>query len=332
MRALPLLLLCFLLLPAAAWAHDPMLTGVLLKPAEGGLEVVVTTHRSRLRGEAPERAIPERLRLYLDGEPFRPAGARIEEDRANDTLIWSARTGAAPERVELRERMFPEDPFSRTLLTWMQPGQAARQAVLNAASPSAQLDRAKPEGLGPVLGRFLHEGIVHIFGGLDHVLFALGLLLRGGRFRQLVKTITAFTLAHSITLSLAATGLVSLPPRLVEPVIALSIVAIAVENLRPHRDDRDFRPWLAFGFGLIHGFGFAGALEEVGLPRDALLPALGAFNLGVELGQLAIVGVTAPLLALAAQRTGRLRHWITVGGSLAIAAAGAYWCVERLTA
>jgi hypothetical protein len=142
-----------------------------------------------------------------------------------------------------------------------------------------------------------------------------------------LKVVTAFTLAHSITLGLAALGVVHLPSRLVESAIAFSVVLAALNNLRPlvHRGR-----WLvAFGFGLVHGFGFATVLAELGLPQESLVPALLGFNLGVELGQLAIVAVFLPL-AYATRHTWMYRRLIFVGGSAAIALIAAIWMVERV--
>jgi hypothetical protein len=141
-----------------------------------------------------------------------------------------------------------------------------------------------------------------------------------------LKVVTAFTLAHSITLSLAALGVVELPSRWVESVIAASIIVAALNNVWPRVIGR---LWMvAFGFGLVHGFGFASVLADLGLPQGALVLALVGFNVGVEVGQLAIVLVFLPL-AYALRRTRFYRRWVMVGGSLVIAALAAVWLVER---
>jgi hypothetical protein len=141
-----------------------------------------------------------------------------------------------------------------------------------------------------------------------------------------VKVVTAFTLAHSLTLSLAALGVVSLPSRLVESAIALSVVLAALNNLRPLVYGR--RWVIAFGFGLIHGFGFASVLADLGLPQDTLLIALVAFNLGVEIGQLAIVGIFLPI-AYALRSSGFYRRVLFAYGSTAIAVIAFVWLAER---
>ncbi|KAF0164156.1 MAG: hypothetical protein FD157_2521 [Rhodocyclaceae bacterium] len=191
-------------------------------------------------------------------------------------------------------------------------------------------------------GQYLVEGIWHIWIGFDHILFLLSLLLpavlvhearrwRGvARFadalREVLWVVTAFTVAHSITLSLAALGLVSLPSRLVESAIAASVVLAAANNLKPLVEHR--RWMVAFGFGLIHGFGFASVLTELGLPQETLVLSLLGFNLGVEIGQLAIVAVFLPL-AYTLRATGFYRRGVFVGGSLITLAIALIWLIER---
>lgn len=189
---------------------------------------------------------------------------------------------------------------------------------------------------------YVHEGVWHIWLGFDHILFLLSLLLpavlrRAKRawlpvssfrsaFWDVAKIVTAFTIAHSITLSLAALGLVSLPSRWVESAIALSVVLAAVNNVFPliHHGR-----WIAaFGFGLIHGFGFASALKDLGLPTGSLALSLFGFNVGVELGQLAIVCAFLPA-AYALRATWAYRRIVLAGGSVAIAAIAGVWLVER---
>src|SRR6185436_6420271 len=152
------------------------------------------------------------------------------------------------------------------------------------------------QGALAVMRTFVPSGIQHILIGPDHILFLIGLLLLGGTWKALVRIVTAFTIGHSITLSLAAIGIVSPPARLIEPAIALSIVFVGVDNLVRGRGS-DVRAWIALVFGLVHGFGFASVLREFGLPGEALGWSLFSFNVGVEIGQLATVLVVASLLA-----------------------------------
>lgn len=212
------------------------------------------------------------------------------------------------------------------------PG-GARQVIFEKGQRSASIvmaSGASPEHRST--GKFafyLGLGVEHIIGGIDHLLFLLALLALSTSLWQTVKIVTAFTVAHSITLSLAALGLVDVPSSIVEPLIAASIVWVAVENLLAPTGAG--RRWLAAAvFGLIHGLGFASALVEVGLPRDTLVQALIAFNLGVELGQLAFVAVVMPPLVWASRRS-RLRGVPQVL-SVIVALVGAVWLVERLLA
>ena len=187
---------------------------------------------------------------------------------------------------------------------------------------------------GAETASYLRLGITHMLFGFDHVLFVLSLLFFLQRLGPLVKAVTAFTVAHSITLGLSALALVNLPQAPVEAVIALSIMFLAVEKLRGAADTITARhTWVvAFAFGLLHGFGFAGALADIGLPKENLLLALLLFNLGVEAAQLAVVGVALGLTWMVTRRGVVLpRHLVLaplwVSGSLA-----AYWFVDRTVA
>lgn len=331
-------------LGSTARAHDPNLSGIKVLVGGGRTVVSVSTHRSQLEsadgltGKEPpvalDRAIRERLKLKLDGQAFAPKTSRLLPDDTSDLLVWQATLDREASDPEVLARLFPEDPSSRTVVSLVKDGLVVREDLLDAAHPSVfSTPSAPPESRLAVAGRFLREGVAHIFGGPDHVCFVLGLLLLGGTLKTLLKTVTAFTLAHSVTLTLAATGVFVPSPRLVEPIIALSIVAVAAENLRPRAPgDRfaDLRPWLAFGFGLIHGFGFAGALAEVGLPKESLGIALASFNGGVELGQASIVLAVAPALGWLAKSRPKLHRAVVVGGSVAVGLAGAFWFVQRL--
>jgi hypothetical protein len=197
------------------------------------------------------------------------------------------------------------------------------------------------------LRRFWLLGVEHIFTGYDHLAFLAGLLLlaavakRATETQPLVaasartalantaKIVTAFTLSHSVTLIVAALHPELVPTRLVEPVIALSVVAVGAENLLPRLPKR--RWLLAFAFGLIHGFGFASVLSEIGLPRSGVVAALLSFNVGVECGQLCVVFAVLPLLVLAARRAPRLYHRLFLkAGSVVLVFAGLFWLFERL--
>jgi len=188
---------------------------------------------------------------------------------------------------------------------------------------------------GPAAAGYFGLGVEHIWSGIDHLLFVLALMLIVRGPLLLLKTITAFTVAHSITLALATLGHVSLPAAPVEAVIALSIVFVAAEIIRTKRGQTGITersPWLvAFVFGLLHGFGFAGALGEVGLPQNDIPLALFLFNVGVEAGQLAFVTLMLVLTAPARRPSVQLPRWVTTLPPYAIGGVAMFWVIERVS-
>ena len=198
-------------------------------------------------------------------------------------------------------------------------------------SPEYPLDQtiaARP--WSRVAADYLELGFIHILPkGLDHILFVLGLFLLSRQLKPLLWQVTAFTLAHSITLALSIYGYIDLPSSIVEPAIALSIAYVGIENLLT-RELHAWRVVIVFLFGLLHGMGFAGVLTELGLPQNEFVTALISFNVGVELGQLAVISL-AFLAVFRLRRNQRAyRRWVVVPGSLGIAIMGLYWTVERL--
>jgi HupE / UreJ protein len=299
-----------------------------------------------------------RLLLRADGQACTLAVGAQQVDEHTDgaytvlPLAWKCEGGAAtPHVLELHYTLFADlDPQHRGLLKLTAQG-ATRTAVLGPQAPQQRFDlQAEADGL-QTLKDYGREGVWHIWIGFDHILFLLALLLpavgvwsaRGGdpraahqwqpvpqfrtAFLDVLRIVTAFTVAHSITLSLAALGLVSLPSRLVESAIAASVVLAALNNLRPVFEGR--RWIVAFAFGLVHGFGFASVLADLGLPQGALALALLGFNLGVEAGQLAIVAAFLPLAYLL-RRSVFYRRAVLAGGSVLIALLAALWLLERV--
>jgi hydrogenase/urease accessory protein HupE len=193
------------------------------------------------------------------------------------------------------------------------------------------LDRAVvPLSRWNIIKQYLALGFTHILPkGLDHVLFVLGIFLLAVRLKPVLWQVTAFTLAHTITLALTIYGVVSLPSTIVEPLIALSIVYVAVENVFTDRL-HTWRPVVVFCFGLLHGMGFAGVLREIGLPRSEFVPALLAFNVGVELGQLTVIFTAFLIVGLPFRKKSWYRQRVVVPASLVIAAVGMYWFVQRM--
>jgi hypothetical protein len=238
--------------------------------------------------------------------------------------------------------LFDVDPSHRGLVQWIAPGSATSQALVFGTDSAEQSLALQPQGAWQTLRQYLLDGVWHIWIGYDHILFLLSLLLPavlvrranrwepGGSLRgsllEVLKVVTAFTLAHSITLSLAALQVISLPSRLVESTIAASVVFAALNNLRGTIEKR--RWVMAFVFGLVHGFGFASVLADLGLPQQALVLALVGFNLGVEVGQMAIVVAFVPI-AFALRTTRFYRNGVLVYGSLAVALLAGWWFVQR---
>jgi hydrogenase/urease accessory protein HupE len=237
--------------------------------------------------------------------------------------------GPRPAALGVQTRMFPYDPIHQTFVNVYEEDELRQQMIFAADSGERVFYSGTTQGAIAVMQTFIPSGIHHIMIGPDHILFLIGLLLLGGTWTQLVKIVTAFTIGHSITLSLAALNVVNPPPQIIEPAIALSIVFVGADNL-VRGSGRDLRAWAALVFGLVHGFGFANVLREFGLPDEALGWSLFSFNFGVEIGQLVIVLAVASLLALIRKRSEPLGYRVAYAGSLVVIAAGAYWFVERV--
>lgn len=205
-------------------------------------------------------------------------------------------------------------------------GGRVQQAVLAPDEPATRFPVGGRMALSAQIGTFIWLGVEHIFLGYDHIMFLLALVLLGSSLRNLVKIVTAFTVAHSLTLILAALGLVQLPPRLIEAGIALSIAYVAIENFWLR--DAGHRWILTFFFGLVHGFGFANVLRDLGLPSRGLVASLLSFNIGVELGQICIVLVAFPLTLWLQRRSFHHRVVLVCSGIIFLFGAG--WFVERM--
>jgi hypothetical protein len=364
LRALLGLLLCSL--PVVASAHKPSDAYLTLR-VEGatlhgrwdvalrdlefaiGLDVDgdgrVTWGELRARASELDAWALARLAIASDGGSCATrAGSQLVDrhtDGAYAVLRFSADCPRAPRRLAIGyDLLFDVDPQHRGLVRVEHAG-GDSTAILSDDSRRVELDLAAAAPWRTLLD-YAREGVWHIWAGYDHLLFLLCLLLpsvlrrEAGRWvaveelgpalADVVRIVTAFTAAHSITLALAALGLVALPSRQVESAIAASVILAAANNLRPLVDAR--RWTLAFGFGLVHGLGFASVLGDLGLPRAALAPALLGFNLGVEAGQLALVTAFVPL-AFALRDSVLYRHCVLAAGSVAIALLAGIWLLER---
>lgn len=211
-----------------------------------------------------------------------------------------------------------EDPATE----WLEGGQTSAPFTLTApAPPATRLKTAK---------RYLALGFTHIVPkGLDHMLFVLGIYFLSRRARSVLSQVSAFTIAHSITLGLSMYGIVAVPPRIVEPLIALSIAYVAIENIFLS-ELKSWRIALVFAFGLLHGMGFAGALSELGLPRSEFLTALLTFNLGVEAGQLAVIATAFLLVGWHCAHRSWYRSHVVVPASALMACVAVFWTIQRL--
>ena len=248
-----------------------------------------------------------------------------------DALRLSFRAARAPPpALAVDVNLFAYDPAHQTFVNIYEDGELRQQFLFGKDSAPQTHYAGTAAGVMAVFGTFVPSGAHHVLIGPDHVLFVIGLILLGGSLRRLAIIVTAFTIGHSITLVLAATGTFAPPAWLVEPLIALSIVIVGADNLLHKDGQHDLRPVFALFFGLVHGFGFAFVLREFGLPDGNLAWSLLAFNIGVEIGQLAIVIPVAMMLGWLRARAPEAARRIVIGGSLAVILAGAYWFVDRV--
>ena len=283
-----------------------------------------------------EDTLRARISLAFDGTVTRPSMTHSVTPPADKLSAAVARihlTGTIPSGARQLEWAYGWTYASYALTItrasagtpvtqWLEGDQRSAPFALDL--PGAPADR-----LGTAW-RYLVLGFTHIVPhGLDHMLFVLGIYLLSRRMRSVLLQVSAFTVAHSITLALSMYGIVAVTPRVVEPLIAISIAYVAVENVFLS-ELRSWRVALVFGFGLLHGMGFAGALQEVGLPRSEFLTALLTFNLGVEAGQLAVIATAFVLVGWQCAHRAWYRQVVVGPASLLIAVTAAYWTVERL--
>ena len=336
----------------SASAHDEPTSFIDLRLTSAGMEISVTGSVTDFAHELPSvepdsllkpdtiriyredlnRLIASRLRIIADdSSPLALVPGEIipKSEKRDLHAVMSHSWKSAPPKLRIEGLLFPYDPRHRTFLNVYAGGEILRQEIFTAQTKVIEFQTSKHQRLSEVLLGFIYQGIHHIFIGPDHILFVIGLMLRGGSLRQRFWIVSAFTLAHSITLGFATFRLVSPPASLVEPVIALSIVFVGIHSLFS-KEGRDLRLVFAFFFGLIHGFGFASVLQEMVLPQQALGWALFAFNVGVEIGQVCIVISLVALLVLLRRSSARLADGFVGFGGLGITAAGAFWFFQRV--
>jgi hydrogenase/urease accessory protein HupE len=274
--------------------------------------------------------VARRLALVADGRRLTTPWTDVEvlADRLSVRVRVRVPLAGPTGSVAIDGRLFPYDPNHKTFVN-VYDGDALTQAILDDGRARFEYFAGSRQGRWAVVSKFIPSGIEHILIGPDHILFLVGLLLLGGTVRRLALVVTGFTAGHSVTLSLAALGIVTPPAGIVEPIIALSIVYVGLDNLLK-RDGRDVRLWIALGFGLIHGFGFASVLRDMGLPAGALGWSLFSFNVGVEIGQLLIVAGVATVMAALRSTSEVLTQRLVFAGSLTVVVAGGFWFVERI--
>lgn len=297
-------------------------------PAESLLDLATVESKK----EAILSLLRSRLLLAADGQALDLEPLRVEPlpDRQAVRLHLRFATKAFPATVKIQCSLFTYEPEHQTFLNVYEEGLLTYQEIFNKDHTTLDYFTGSRQITMAVVKKFIPGGIYHIFIGPDHILFIVGLLLLGGSLLRLLTIVTAFTVAHSITLSLAALDVVNLPEWLIEPAIALSIVYVGVDNLMVGKTGRDFRAWVAFFFGLAHGFGFAGVLREFGLPSRALGWSLFSFNFGVEIGQVCIVVVVASLLTGLRSHNKELGARVATIGSVVVIVAGSYWFIQRV--
>ena len=364
MRNNAILFLCLLIVPLVAWAHKPsdsyLRLNLQTEPPQGQWDIAlrdleyalgidadgdgaITWGELKARHGVIADYVLARLKIHTDTDPctLSPTEQLVDKhsDGAYAVLRFVLVCADGPLSLDYR-LFFDLDPSHRGLLQVAYEDQT-ETAVLSPEQPQWNLD-PRASGVWRSFIQYWQEGIWHIWIGFDHILFLLALLLpavlwrEGGRWRQIgdfrtvlvsvVGIVTAFTVAHSITLSMAVLGWVALPSRWIESAIAATVVLAALNNLYPVIQGR--RWLLAFALGLIHGFGFASVLLDLGLPRGALALALTGFNLGVETGQLAIVATFLPIAFIL--RDSWFYHRAVLGlGSLAVVVIAMTWLLER---
>ena len=338
-RAAALAVALVFLLAAPLGAHDPGLSSLDVRVGAGrivatlSLSMADAKAAAEFAGGSIEAFALRSAVMELDGVALHgridtratevDAGTqlRILFDRATGSQLRIRSTSTTTLARGHRQLVTVRDGGDRVLLQRMLDGSADHVDVDLAAVAGADAPATIPA--------FTWLGVSHILGGFDHLAFLAALLLGTSHLRTVVTTVSAFTVAHSLTLSAAVLGLVDLPPSIVEPFIAASVVFVGVDNLV--RSELDSRWKLTFAFGLVHGFGFAGALRELGIGTagTGIAAPLAFFNIGVEIGQVAVALLLWPAMQqLKAQPL--LRHRFVPVCSLLVAAAGCYWMVERV--
>lgn len=316
--------------PQASAAHEvrPALVQIV-ETAPNDYEV---TFKRPVVGDMALRLVPHLSSGVLD----KPASGE-QAAPGYVSRIWRVRGGPALDGQTLTVEGLSQSVTDVLVRVSLRDGRAF-DYVVRPSQPTLRLNLSPARGIA--VPGYLKLGVAHILTGFDHLLFVFGLLLLIGPNWRLVKAVTAFTAAHSITLGLAALGYIRFPSAAIEALVALSILFVAIELIPSRRNDGTLahrRPWIiAFLFGLLHGMAFAGVLSEIGLPPGAAPQALLLFNVGVELGQLAFIAAALTVLKLADVARQRLSlqppAWAAAAPAYLIGGLSAYWLIERTIA
>lgn len=322
--------LVFMLLATWSFAHDDSLSSVTVILDQTGATVSIETSLKNFVNQDAKKAIVSQAHFVVNGKTWTFESNNVAIDKPNERITAQARITEPVKAFEVTERLFAANPNSKTVAKVMKEGEVVGQAVVTSVFTSWSYGETTKFSQSKSFSEFFSLGVSHILAGADHLLFIFGLMLARPRIKELLKVATAFTIAHSITISLSALNIFSMSPRIVEPLIALSIVAVAVEQFYKSSDQVWRTIAIAFFFGLIHGFGFAGALSDVDLKAGQALVPLAAFNIGVEVVQASLILVTIPILKLLMDKKPKFYAPATTVCAILISLAGAFWFVERL--
>ncbi|CAH2713184.1 hypothetical protein BACCIP111895_00319 [Neobacillus rhizosphaerae] len=288
-----------------------------------------TNQKQLIENKVVQGYINSHIKLYADSQLIegRVEKSEIEmiKERPFAVINLAYNIDHKPEKLVVEYNMFMDDsdPSHANYATVKLNGKQQEKIL---TFESRELEIGEISFLQNVK-QFVVLGLEHIFTGYDHILFVISLLFGARTIRHILSLVTAFTIAHSITLALATFNIVQLPSRFVESAIALSIIYVALINI--FNKDSKHQPWLAFGFGLIHGFGFAGILSEMRLDTNHMAVSLLSFNIGIEIGQLLIVSLAFPLILWIRKLRYKPIKWVIPSTSAAILAFGLVWFIQR---
>ena len=273
-----------------------------------------------------------RVQVTADGRPLTPASWSPAEglpDRQSVRIRARYDVAGSPGIVTINTRMFPYDAAHQTFVNVYEGDALTWQAILDVSKTRLDYYAGSRQGVVAVARRFIPSGLRHVLLGPDHLVFLIALLLLGGSLRQLIVFAAAFVAGDAAAFLLTVFAVLHPPARIIEPAVALSIVYVGADNLMV-RGGRDVRPWIALGFGFIHGFWFANGLREMDLPSRALSWSLLSFDAGIEVAQILIVFAVGAALSSLHRRSPIAGRRVAYAGSLIVIAGGVYWFIQRV--